>query len=75
MVPMQIQYKVLDVECEGQAKQLLHRYWKGHLDAQLSDEAFEGVFGQSPVPGKVIPLSALTAVENVVLLGQPPRLQ
>ena len=48
VVPMQIQYKVLDVECEGQAKQLLHRYWKGHLDAQLSDEAFEGVFGQNP---------------------------
>ena len=59
---------------EGQAKLLRHS-WKGHLDAQLGYEPFEGVFSQSPVPGKVIPLSALTAVEDVVLLGQPPRLQ
>ena len=49
--------------------------WGVNLDAQLSYEAFEGGFGQSPVPGKVVPLSALTAVEDVVLLGQPPRLQ
>lgn len=45
------------------------------LDAQLRYEAFEGVLGQRPIPGEVVPLSALTAVEDVVLLGQAPGLQ
>ena len=46
-----------------------------HLNAQLKYEAFEGVLGQSPVPGEVVPLSALAAVEEVILLGQAPGLQ